>query len=99
MSDEFPGGAGVPSELLGWMERYGGVGLEAGGDGLTEGAFRALDHAAAGPRRGRETAFALLAADALMTEAVERLFASEDPGVRVRALVERLASGGGPGAR
>ncbi len=96
MKGELSRGAGIPPELLGWIERYGEVGLEAGEDALTEGAFRALDRATTGPGRARETAYALLAADALMTEAVDRLLAGEDPRARLRELVERLASAGGP---
>ncbi len=99
MSREASRGAGVPPELIGWIRRYGGVELDAEGDALAEGAFRALDHAAARPGRMRETAFALLAADALMTEAVDRLIAGEDPGARMRELVERLARGGSSGER
>lgn len=88
---------GIPSELLCWIERFGGARLESGGEALTEAALRALDHAIARPGRERETAFALLAADALMTAAVECLAEADDPEARMRELVERLAIGGGQG--
>ena len=99
MSREDPLASGVPAELRDWMDRYGGVARGAGPDALADGAFRALAHAVARPGRSREAAFALLAADALMTGAVDRHLAADDPGARMRDLVERLAAGGGPGER
>ena len=94
-----PRASGVPAELRDWMDRYGGVARGAGADALADGAFRALTHALSQPGRSREAAFALLAADALMTGAVDRHLAGDDPAARIRELVERLAAGGTPGER
>ena len=99
MSREGLRDSGVPAELRDWMDRYGGVARGAGADALADGAFRALAHAVARRGRSREAAFALLAADALMTGAVDRHLAADDPEARMRALVERIAAGGSPGER
>ena len=99
MSQEGPRASGVPAELRDWMDRYGGVARGAGADALADGVLRALAHAVARRGRSREAAFALLAADALMTGAVDRHLAADDPEARMRALVERLAAGGRPGER
>ena len=99
MSREGARASGVPAELRDWMDRYGGVARGTGADALADGAFRALAHAVARRGRSRETAFALLAADALMTGAVDRHLAAGDPGACMRDLVERLAAGGRPGER
>ena len=81
------------------MDRYGGVARGAGADALADGAFRAFAHAVARRGRSREAAFALLAADALMTGAVDRHLVADGPEARMRALVERLAAEGSPGER
>lgn len=99
MSREEPRVSGVPAELRDWMDRYGGVAREAGADALADGALRALAHAVGRRGRSREAAFALLAADALMTGAVDRHLAADDPEARMRALVERIAVGGSLGER
>ena len=67
-----------------------------GGMRWPRGRFAPSTMRPARPGRTREAAFALLAADALMTEAVDRLIAGEDPGARMRELVERLTRGGSP---
>lgn len=97
MNWEGPRASGVPAELRDWMDRYGGVVRGTGPDALADGAFRALAHAVSRRGRSREAAFALLAADALMTGAVDRHLAADDPAARMRELVERLAAGGTPG--
>ncbi len=76
------------------MERYGGTTPKTGGEALAEAALRALDYAVARPGREREAAFALLAADALMTTAVEHLLEADDPQARLEELVERISSEG-----
>ena len=85
--------AGAPPELLEWIERFGGVvgGAEPGD--LCDAALRALDEAALRTTgRTREAAFALLAADALITEAVGRLAETEDPEAELLSLIDRIAS-------
>ena len=99
MSREGLRASDVPAELRDWMERYGGVARGDRADALADGALRALAHAVARRGRSREAAFALLAADALMTGAVDRHLAADDPEARLRALVERIAAGGSPGER
>lgn len=87
-----PASAAVP-ELAAWMERYGRVTPEADLPALIEGAQRALRTALAGESRSRETAFALLAADGLITSAVENLAEDADPAGAFRALLDRVARG------
>jgi hypothetical protein len=87
-----PASAAVP-ELAAWMERYGQVTPEADLPALIEGAQRALQVALSGESRSRETAFALLAADGLITSAVEHLAEDPDPGEAFRALLDRVAQG------
>lgn len=97
MNRERSRASGVPAELRYWMDRYGGVARGTGADALADGAFRALADAVARRGRSRETAFALLAADALMTGAVDRHLAADEPAARMRELVGRLAAGGTQG--
>jgi len=61
------------------MTRYGGVADQATADELAAAAVRALKEALHRPGRDREGAFALLAADGLLTAAVEDFASSEDP--------------------
>ena len=92
MSEHERPSAGVSPELLEWIERFGGVvgGAEPGD--LCDAALRALDEAAVRTGRTREAAFALLAADALITEAVGRLAETEDPEAELLSLIDRIAS-------
>jgi hypothetical protein len=84
--------AAVP-ELAAWIERYGAVTLRADLPELIEGAKRALRAALSGESRSRETAFALLAADGLITSVVERLAESPEPAEAFRVLLDRVAQG------
>ena len=61
---------------------------------LVAAALRALAVAESRPGRDREAAFALLAADGLMTLAVERLSEAEDPAEGLKDLVEQIVAGG-----
>ena len=83
----------VPPELVEWMKRFGGMAGKAEPQELGEAALRALKVSLARPGRDQEAAYALLAADGLMTYAVERVAAAEDPEVGLRALVESITSG------
>jgi len=92
--------SGVPDALREWMARFGGPGGAAFPDRdpdtrrageAAEAAFRALREAAARPGRDREGAFALLAADALLTEAARGLLAAEEPETALTDLLERVA--------
>jgi hypothetical protein len=81
------------------MARFGGVRLDAVGEPLAAAAFRALREAAERPGRSREGAFALLAADALLTYAVEEAADAPDPGRALEDLLLAVAAEGGELAR
>jgi len=60
-------------------------------EGLGREALAALDRARGAPGRVRESAFHLLAADALMTYACEAAVEGDDPGSDLARLMERAA--------
>jgi len=64
------------------------IGRPASPEALAESARRALRAAAARPGRVRESAFDLLAADALLTYACEAALESEDPEGALDALLD-----------
>jgi hypothetical protein len=82
----------TPAELLDWVRRYAGASPEADVDELVAGVRRALQHSLGHLGRDREAAFSLLAADGLLTLAVQRLADAEDPEAQLRALVASLAA-------
>lgn len=83
----------TPSELVRWMERFGDPAGTA--EQLTTAAVRALDAALDRPGRDREAAYALLAADGLVTRAVERFAEDAELERKLEELIEILAKGGG----
>lgn len=86
---------GVPTELARWNEIHGGTvpGGSATTDSLGRAAGRALTRALTGPSRDRETAYALLAADALLTDAAGRTADVPDPDAALVALLDALQGG------
>jgi len=86
------GTSGPPAELLDWVRRYADAPSEGHLDELLAGVRRALRHSLAHPGRDREGAFSLLAADGLLTLAVQRLADADDPETGLRALVAALAA-------
>ena len=82
----------APEGLAPWLgPRVDGADAAAGADGDIEAtlrarAFAALDRARAVPGRSRESAWWLLAADALLTYACEAALEADDPD----ACLERL---------
>jgi hypothetical protein len=76
-----------PAPVLEWIARFGSVPPDGDAGALTAGGLRALRAAITRPGRDREGAFALLAADGLLTLAMERLADVDDP---ERALFELL---------
>jgi hypothetical protein len=83
---------GVPDALTDWILRFGGMdGADPGADEAAEGALRALREALARPGRDREGAYALLAADALLTEAARGLVDGPDPESGLLELMDRIA--------
>ena len=90
-ASESGGTSGVPAELLEWVRTYAGASPEADVDELLAGVRRALQHSLKHPGRDRQAAYSLLAADGLLTLAVERLADAEDPEARFHALIEALA--------
>ena len=90
MSD-LPSASGVPEPLEQWIRRFAGVeGRDGDTDDLAEGGIRALREALARPGRDREGAYALLAADALLTRAAETALNDPDPDAALRELMERV---------
>lgn len=81
-----------PDSVREWMERFGGEGLDGDAASLTRGALRALREALARPGRDREAAYALLAADGLLTYAVEALLERSDPDAALTELMDRVAA-------
>lgn len=57
---------------------------------MLNGAIAALQAAVERPGRNREGAFALLAADALLTRACEEAAQAADPEAQLLAILERL---------
>jgi hypothetical protein len=86
----------VPAELREWVRRYASASPEDDPDALVAGVRRALQHTLAHPGRDREAAFSLLAADGLLTLAVERLADADDPEARLRAIAAVLAADAAP---
>jgi len=86
---------GVPAELARWNEAHGGIvqGEDTSTESLGTAAARALARALSGPSRDRETAYALLAADALLTDAAGRTAAAPDPDAALVALLDALQGG------
>lgn len=83
--------APTPPEALGrWLEGAALDGVEPL-EGLTRAGLDALDSARATPGRVRNSAFHLLAADALLTYACEAALEEEDPARALTRLVERAA--------
>ena len=81
----------VPPALAEWMRRY--LPEDADGTAVIEGAMLALRDAKARPGRFRESAYSLLAADALATYAAELAAEAADPEAALRALVDRIRCG------
>ncbi len=87
----------TPEVVRGWIRRWAGVEPEAAPRELVAGALRALDQAVDRPGRDREAAEALLAADALLTWAMEDAADAPDPQGALREILDRVveAEGGG----
>jgi len=75
-----------PPDVVEWMEQFGGE--EAT---VVEGALRALEATLDRPGRNREGAYALLAADGLLTYAVEDAARAEDPETTLREILARVS--------
>lgn len=82
--------SGVPPEVREWMEQYGRVPLDGSAPELTRGAVRALREALGRPGRVREGAYALLAADGLLTYTIEACLNEEDPEAGLRDILAIL---------
>jgi hypothetical protein len=88
-----PGRTPAPPEVVcAWVERYGGVSPQAAGAELAVGGVRALREALRTPPGDREAAWALLAADALFTWAVEEAADAEDPGEVLAAVLDAVVA-------
>jgi hypothetical protein len=82
---------GVPDPLADWILRFGGVdAADPGADEAVEAALKALREAVARPGRDREGAYALLAADALLTEAARGLMDGDDRERGLLGLMDRI---------
>jgi hypothetical protein len=88
---DLPSTARVPEALEQWIRRFAGLeGKDGDADDLAAGGIRALREALARPGRDREGAYALLAADALLTRAAEAALDDPDPEAALRDLMERV---------
>lgn len=74
-----------PAEVVIWMERFGGEEGE-----IADRAMKALAAALERPGRSRDGAYALLAADGLLTYAVEDTALAPDPELALRELIEKV---------
>ena len=72
------------------MERFGGIVDTQAGGPLRDAVLRALSEALARPGRDRDGAFALLAADGLLTWAMEDTADSTDPDADLLALLRAV---------
>lgn len=79
-----------PEALAAWLSRADLDGVAPLG-GLASEGLEALDRARAEPGRVRESAFHLLAADALLTYACEAAMEEDDPAASLTDLMERAA--------
>lgn len=79
-----------PRPVEEWAHEHAGVGLAARGEALVDGAVRAIEAALARPGRDRDGAFALLAADALLTYACEDAAADPDPEASLMEILSRV---------
>lgn len=99
MSPDGPPLEDAPAELVEWMKRFGVFQGGVDPESLAEAAIRALDEATRRTGGNREAAFALLAADGLITRAVGEFAKAEDPEAELLALISRVAAGSGEGPR
>jgi hypothetical protein len=81
-----------PPPVQAWVERYGAVGVEAPFARLVEGGVHALETALRVPADEREAAWALLAADALLTWAVEEAAGAPDPDRALDAVLRAVVA-------
>lgn len=81
----------APAPLARWIGKieYGGGSVL---DGLVEGGLAELDRARSAPGRVRESAFHLLAADALLTYACEAALESPEPSERLGEILRKAAA-------
>jgi len=88
-----------PAAIVEWMERFGWTSDMSEVGPLRDAALRALAEALARPGRDRDGAFALLAADGLLTWAMEDAADAADPDAELMELlrVVRDVSGGEAG--
>jgi len=77
-----------PPVVVDWMERFGGE----EGD-LLDRVIQAIGETLERPGRNRDGAFALLAADGLLTYAVEDAAGSPDPEAALTEILARVTEG------
>lgn len=75
-----------PSDVVEWMDRFGGEEST-----MIDGAMLALSAAIDRPGRNRDGAYALLAADGLLTYAVEDAARTADPDGALREILARVS--------
>jgi hypothetical protein len=83
-----------PPPIRGWVREFGGI--EPEGENPLDAGLRALREAMAIPPDQRRAAWALLAADALLTWAVEDATASADPGTALETVLHAAQLPGDP---
>jgi hypothetical protein len=80
----------APGGLQEWVASFGGVSDPVGDARLLEAAKNALGAALRLPPEAREAAWALLAADALLTWGVEAAASAPDPEAAMARVLERV---------
>jgi hypothetical protein len=81
-----------PAEMGEWMSRFGEFLPGSSSDDFASAGLRALQEALRRPGRENEGAFALLAADGLLTYAAGDLVESDAPARAFEALLARVAA-------
>jgi hypothetical protein len=96
-SASLSGPTGVPKGLRDWIREYGALAADEGGSAeeMEAAATQALAAALARQGGSREGAFALLAADSLLTSLCEGAADASDPASRLESLVRRVSVAGG----
>lgn len=76
--------------LEAWIAEFVEPGGPAADEEILAGALAALERALGLPPDSRQSAFALLAADALLTTACRKAADHPDPGARLEEILERI---------
>jgi hypothetical protein len=79
---------GTPEGLRSWIQTFGATAFPVAEGALPQAIRNALNKALSLPPERREAAWALLAADALLTWGVEAAASAQDPALAIEAVLE-----------